>query len=121
MQVDADPDALQTLTQMGFNKESAVKALQQCGNKQAKAIDTLVSWGQSATASANAAEVKDDSSGRAVPKEPASHDVNSSSQSVNAASLLAQALQSGTSGQPLPYRDSKTPPSYVLGESCIIG
>ena len=101
LQVDPDPDALQSLIHMGFDQESAAKALQQCGNNQAKAIDTLVTWGRPATATAtNAVGVKNDSS-----------------QSAGAASLLAQALQSGTSGQQLPCHGSETPPGHAFGTS----
>lgn len=99
-QVNSDPAALDTLLDMGFNRDSATRALQQCHDDQAKAVDTLVSWGQAARAagSSKVGEVASGSgdvsgsAGRSVPG------TSISQPAADAASLLAQALQSSKSG-----------------------
>ena len=109
LQVDPDPSALQALTGMGFQLESAAKALQQCRNNQAKAIESLVSWGKAARASAPSTTAlstcgepsSSEPSSSGKPSEPASLGGDSSKQLVSAASLLAQALQSNPAGQHL--------------------
>ena len=100
VQIDADPDALQSLIGMGFNPQSAARALQQCQNVQVKAINALVSWGQSARAStvaAGFASTTDTSSNTADSTGPTRADLDDFGQSAKAASLLAQALLSSKS------------------------
>lgn len=102
LQVDPDPSALQALTGMGFQQESAAKALQQCRNNQAKAIERLVSWGNAArasTPSTSAMRTGSEPSSSDRLTEPASLGGDSSTQLVSAASLLAQALRSNPAGQ----------------------
>ncbi len=99
-QVDPDPVALDTLLNMGFNRDSATRALQQCQDDQAKAVDTLVSWGQAARA-ASSSGVGDVSSGSGEAIGAAGSSVTGTSVSqpaADAASLLAQALQSSKPG-----------------------
>lgn len=101
LQVDPDPSALQALAGMGFQPESAAKALQQCRNNQSKAIERLVSWGEAArasTPSTSALRTDSEPSKSDKPAEPASLGGDSSKQLVSAASLLAQALQSNPTG-----------------------
>ena len=102
-QVNPDPNALQTLTSMGFHLDSAAKALQQCHNKQANAIERLVSWGEAArslTPSTQPPSTTTEPSSSLESTWPASLGGDcSSSQPVSAASLLAQALQSNPAGR----------------------
>lgn len=99
-QVNPDPVALDTLLNMGFNRDSATRALQQCHGDQAKAVDTLVSWGQAARA-ASSSGVRDAASGSGEVSGAAGSSVtgtNVSQPAADAASLLAQALQSSNPG-----------------------
>lgn len=99
-QVNPDPAALDTLLNMGFNRDSATRALQQCHGDQAKAVDTLVSWGQAARA-ASSSGVRDAASGSGEVSGAAGSSVtgtNVSQPAADAASLLAQALQSSKPG-----------------------
>ena len=96
-----DPAALDTLLNMGFNTDSATRALQQCHDDQAKAVDTLVSWGQAARA-ASSPGVRDAASGSGEGSGAAGSSVTGTSVSqpaADAASLLAQALQSSKPGR----------------------
>lgn len=94
-QVSPDPAALDTLLNMGFNRKSATTALQQCQDDQAKAVDTLVSWGQAARA-AGSSDVGDVASGSGEAIGAAGTSVGQPA--ADAASLLAQALQSSKPG-----------------------
>jgi hypothetical protein len=99
-QVNPDPAALDTLLNMGFNRKSATTALQQCQDDQAKAVDTLVSWGQAARA-AGSSGVGDVASGSGEAIGAAGSSVTRTSvgqPAADAASLLAQALQSSKPG-----------------------
>lgn len=99
-QVNSDPAALDTLLNMGFNRDSATRALQQCHDDQAKAVDTLVSWGRAARA-AGSSDVGEVASGSGDVSGSAGRSVtgtNVSQPAADAASLLAQALQSSKSG-----------------------
>ena len=99
-QVNPDPVALDTLLNMGFNRDSATRALQKCQNDQAKAVDTLVSWGQAARA-ASSSGVGDVASGSGEVSDAAGSSVTGTSvrqPAADAASLLAQALQSSKPG-----------------------
>lgn len=105
LQVDPDPATLQTLTCMGFNQDSAANALRQCGNKQARAIEMLVSWGPSARASTpptSTVDAEPGSSNRGTSTVTASVEGDASRQMATAAALLAQALQSDPAGQHMP-------------------
>ncbi|DBB10937.1 hypothetical protein WJX82_008688 [Trebouxia sp. C0006] len=93
--VSPDPAALDTLLNMGFNRKSATTALQQCQDDQAKAVDTLVSWGQAARA-AGSSDVGDVASGSGEAIGAAGTSVGQPA--ADAASLLAQALQSSKPG-----------------------
>ncbi len=99
-QVNPDPAALDTLLNMGFNRDSATRALQQCQDDQAKAVDILVSWGQAARA-ASSSDVGDVASGSGGVSEAAGSSVTGTGvgqPAADAASLLAQALQSSKPG-----------------------
>lgn len=102
LQVEPDPETLQTLTCMGFNQESAANALRQCRNKQANAIAMLVSWGPPArevAPSVGLVDAEASSSNGSMSKVTASAEGKASRQMVTAAALLAQALQSSPAGQ----------------------
>ncbi|DBA81188.1 TPA: hypothetical protein ACH3X2_007006 [Trebouxia sp. C0005] len=95
-----DPAALDTLINMGFNRDLATRALQQCHDDQAKALDTLVSWGQAARA-ASSSSFGDVSSQNGEAIGAAGSSVTGApvrQTAADAASLLAQALQSSKSG-----------------------
>ncbi|KAL3142217.1 hypothetical protein ABBQ38_002565 [Trebouxia sp. C0009 RCD-2024] len=100
-QVEPDPKTLQTLTCMGFNQESAANALRQCRNKQANAIDMLVSWGPPARELAplvGRVDAEPSRGNSSMSQVTASTEGNASRQMVGAAALLAQALQSSPAG-----------------------
>lgn len=99
-QDNPDPAALDTLINMGFNRDLATRALQQCHDDQAKALDTLVSWGQAARA-ASSSSFGDVSSQNGEAIGAAGSSVTGApvrQTAADAASLLAQALQSSKSG-----------------------
>lgn len=85
---------------MAFHQDSAAKALQQCRNNQAKAIERLVSRGDAAKASPPPPSTSTEHSSGLESTGPESlGGDSSSSQLASAASLLAQALQSNPAGQ----------------------
>jgi len=94
--VEPDPGVLASLLHMGFNRDSAIKALQQCQSDQSKAVDTLVSWGQAARDQPSAS--KDAASGSAERSAGAEAVAHGRQPAADAAVLLAQALQSSKSG-----------------------
>ncbi len=114
-QVDPDPAALDMLLNMGFSRDSATRALQQCHDDQAKAVDTLVSWGQAARA-ASSSHVGDVASGIGdASGASGSSGIGTSvgQPTANAASLLAQALQSSKPGTHI-KRPARTPSDCTL-------
>lgn len=95
VQVHVDPDMLHSLVNMGFNEELARNALHQSHNVQAKALDVLASWGQSARAQdASADTAAQSSAGAELPVVRS----GAGQSAADAASLLVQALQSNMSG-----------------------
>ena len=95
MQVHVDPDMLHSLVNMGYNQELAHNALDQSHNVQAKALDVLASWGQSARAQdASADTAAQTSAGAELPVVRS----GAGQSAADAASLLVQALQSNMSG-----------------------
>ena len=98
-QVNPDPAALDTLLNMGFNRDSATRALQQCQDDKAKAVDILVSWGQAARAGSSGLGDVASGSGEAIGAAGSSvTGITVSRPAADAASLLAQALQSSKPG-----------------------
>lgn len=121
---------------MGFNQESAANALRQCRNKQANAIDMLVSWGPPARELAplvGRVDAEPSRGNSSMSQVTASTEGNASRQMVGAAALLAQALQSSPAGQQLLFvllldvvlmyafivlADHHAPISAVMCKSC---
>lgn len=99
-QVVPDTGLLENLLNMGFNRDSAATALQQCHNHQAKAIEKLVSWGQAARAHNPGSASSRNKQGRIV-SQGLGDSVTGEGRSqpaADAASLLAEALRSSKSG-----------------------